>query len=151
MMAIGNSIGYILVGTVLGGLVAGCGSKPSASPSQTSVGSAIVNAVSEQNMTSWNVQVTPLPLAIRALHVGQQATNPTLVIYTKRGSQDYWQRLLSSTSGSILSGQDALSVTWPTHAPQFYGEIKVALTWSVGHHQYSGNKVFSITPLKTHS
>lgn len=143
-----NMSGLVLGGvmTILGGVVTGCGSQAPTSTPQSRVSNTIITVVTQRNMTSWNVQVNPNPLTIRAFHVGPAATNPTLAVYTKTRTKNQWVRILLSSSNATVKGNDALTTTWPKNAPQFYGDIKLSLSWTEGNHRYTGNEVFSVKP-----
>ncbi|WP_053959254.1 hypothetical protein [Sulfobacillus thermosulfidooxidans] len=136
----------------LTGVLTGCGTKTSTKNS-ASVTDAYATMVSHHNMTSWNVQVIPIPrLSITAIYVGTKASDPTLTIFTKTKSQPQWRRLFTTSSNSKLANNNknpAINIQWPSNAPQFFGDIKLNLNWSVGGHQYSGDAVFAVKPLKT--
>ena len=144
------SVSFMLCGILAGG----CGSH--ATPTSNSVSpptSAIATTVSQHNMASWHVQVVPTPpLTITTIYFGAKAENPTLTVYAKTSARPQWRRVLSTRSkGPLIDREQAISVRWPSNAPQFFGNLKVEVSWSVGGHLYVGNVVVSVKPLKTGS
>ncbi len=113
--------------------------------------SAIATMVSQHNMASWHVQVVPAPpLTITTIYLGPKGENQTLTLNAKTGSQSQWRRVLSTRSnGALIDKEQAISVRWPSNAPQFFGYLKVEMSWFVGSHLYSGNVMISVKPLKT--
>lgn len=147
-----KAIRFSLTTIALAGALAGCGTK---SPPKTSayVTDAYATMVSHHNMTSWHVQVIPTPrFSITATYSGTKASDLTLTIFSKTKSHSQWRRLLSTSSNSKLANNSkspAINIQWPSNAPQFFGDIKLDLSWSVGGHRYSGEAMFAVKPLKT--
>ena len=109
--------------------------------------------ISQHNMTSWNVQVIPTPpLTITVAYLGAKATDPTTTVYLKTTSQPQWRRALTTSSASTLAHNGpAITIKWPANTPQFFGYVKVDLSWSVGHRRDAGKVVFAVKPLKTNA
>lgn len=107
--------------------------------------------ISQHNMTSWNVQVIPTPpLIIRVAYLGTKAADPAVTVYSKTSARSKWRRVLTISSASrLVHNGPAMTMKWPAHTPQFFGYIKVDVSWSVGGRRDAGKAVFVVKRLKT--
>ena len=146
VMTMKETIRWAVMAMAVGGFVAGCGSMTTARVPR--VRSAVVTIFGKQNMASWYVALSPIPMRFYATYLGANATSPKVSIYTKGKLHCSWHFVLSTSSQTQLTyKQQAFNVTWPATVPQFFGFVKVDVSWFAQDHRHSGTVLFSVKPL----